>query len=499
MVSVGIVKQLALDGHTWTILGPLAADHGGFGKVFEAESSSGSPAVVKAVPKVPGAQRELLIGDSIRAAGYRNVIPLLDSGEDDEYWFLVMPHADQSLAQWITNASEPLTVTEALRVLRDVASALAEIDGELVHRDIKPANILLHDGVWKLADFGIARYSEASTADDTRKHSFTYAYAAPEQWEHQHATGATDVYAFGILAYYLLTGELPFQGPDRADYRQQHLTQNAPEATAAPVRLRILIEECLYKNPDLRPRPPALLARLESVEQQSTRPGVSKLAQVSHAQIKDRARQQAEYVAERDRREHFARKIAAATQAFESIAVPLQQTIEDNAVTAVFQNIVGNNAPRFRVSLAEATLTLGRVRPVEQWDGPFTVIAYADITVDFGRPWDSGWVGRSHSLWYCDAQEQGRYAWYELAFMHSTLSNARSTHEPYACSPYESEYALQNVIGGKQIAWPVTEIDRADPTEFIDRWTEWFAEAATGELRRPAQMPERRAEGTWRR
>lgn len=467
--------------------------------MFEAESSSGSPAVVKAVPKVPGAQRELLIGDSVRAAGYRNVVPLLDSGEDDEYWFLVMPRADRSLAQLITNASEPLTVAESLRILRDVASALAEIDGEFVHRDIKPANILLHDGVWKLADFGIARYSEASTADDTRKHSFTHAYAAPEQWEHQHATGATDVYAFGVLAYYLLTGELPFQGPDRADYRHQHLTQNASEAAAAPVRLRILIEECLYKNPELRPRPLALLVQLDSVEQQSTRPGASKLAQVSHAQIKDHARQQAEHVVERDRREQFSRKIAAATQAFESIAVPLQQTIEDNAVTAVFQNIVGNDAPRFRVDLAEATLTLGRVRPVEYWDGPFAVIAYADVTVDFGRLRADGWVGRSHSLWYCDAHEQGRYAWYELAFMHFALSDARSAHEPYACSPHESEYALRNVIGGKQIAWPVTEIDRADPIEFIDRWTEWFADAASGKLRRPAQMPERPAEGTWRK
>jgi serine/threonine-protein kinase len=493
------VKQLALDGDTWTILGPLDADRSGFGAVFEAESSSGSPAVVKAVPKVPGAQRELLVGDFVRAAGYTNVVPILDSGEDDECWFLVMPRADRSLAQLIANASEPMIVAESLRILRDVASALAEIDGQLVHRDIKPANILLHDGVWKLADFGIARYSEASTADDTRKHSFTHAYAAPEQWEHQHATGATDVYAFGVLAYYLLTGELPFQGPDLADYRQQHLTQNAPEVTAAPVRLRILVEECLFKNPDLRPHPPALLARLESVEQQSTRPGASKLAQVSHAQIKDRARQQAEYIAERDRREQFSRKVAAAAQAFESVAVPLQQTIEDNAVTAVFQNIVGNDAPRFRVDLADATLTLGRVRPVEHWDGPFAVIAYADIAVDFGRRGRNGWIGRSHSLWYCDAQEQGRYAWYELAFMNSALSDSRSAHEPYSCSPHESEYALRNVIGGKQIAWPVSEIDRADPIEFIDRWIEWFADAATGKLRRPAQMPERPAEGTWRK
>ena len=136
-----------------------------------------------------------------------------------------MPRAEKSLEQYWHEKIEHLSIDATLKVLIDVIQALVamEIRG-VVHRDIKPDNILLLDGRWCLADFGIARFAEATTAPDTRKYAMTPSHAAPEQWRDEQATNATDVYATGIVAYQLLAGRVPFEGPETHDYRRQHLT-----------------------------------------------------------------------------------------------------------------------------------------------------------------------------------------------------------------------------------------------------------------------------------
>src|SRR5258708_40144833 len=115
-------------------------------------------------------------------------------------------------------------MNEAVNILLDVAEALASLEKDVVHRDLKPENILFYQGHWCLADFGIARYAEATTSPDTHKYSFTPPYAAPEQWRFERATPATDVYAFGVTAFELLQGHRPFRG---TDFLVQLLTQAA--------------------------------------------------------------------------------------------------------------------------------------------------------------------------------------------------------------------------------------------------------------------------------
>lgn len=187
--------------HEWKVKEPPA--RGGFASVFLAEAEDGSDAVVKLIPKEPGAERELLFGDI--PEGVPNVLPILDKGEWGDNLVLVMPKAERSLRQHL-EAEGQLVADEAVAVLLDVAIALEGLDGKVVHRDLKPENVLLYGGHWALADFGIARYAEASTALDTRKHAMTPPYAAPEQWRSEHATSATDVYAFGVMAFELVEG-----------------------------------------------------------------------------------------------------------------------------------------------------------------------------------------------------------------------------------------------------------------------------------------------------
>ena len=127
--------------------------------------------------------------------GVRNVVPILDSGESDDYWVLVMPQAEKSLRDYL-NETSGFTTNDAISVLTDIAEALVAVEArDVVHRDIKPENVLLLGSCWHIADFGIARYAEATTTSDTLKHAKTASYAAPEQWRGERTTSATDVYA----------------------------------------------------------------------------------------------------------------------------------------------------------------------------------------------------------------------------------------------------------------------------------------------------------------
>jgi serine/threonine-protein kinase len=152
----------------------------------------------------------------------------------DDDRVLIMPRAEKSLLAHIREVQAPLGVAETVAILSEVATALSDLDGRVVHRDLKPANILLLDGRWCLADFGISRYSEATTAPDTRKLAWTPQYAAPEQWRAERATAATDIYALGVIAYELLAGVRPFTGPEMHDYHHQHLHAAPPALDEVP-------------------------------------------------------------------------------------------------------------------------------------------------------------------------------------------------------------------------------------------------------------------------
>ena len=204
---------------------------GGFGTVYEAKSDTGESDVIKLIPKVTGADRELLFEN---LEDVPNIIPILDSGDWKDNWVLVMPRADKSLGQHLGDIGGPVPVDEALEILTDIAETLAGLEAEVVHRDLKPANVLLYEGNWCLADFGIARFAEATTAPDTQKYKMSRPYAAPEQWRMERATSATDVYAFGVITYEMVTGQRPFPGPD---FRKQHLDDDPAPPTNCPAWL----------------------------------------------------------------------------------------------------------------------------------------------------------------------------------------------------------------------------------------------------------------------
>ncbi|WP_233226043.1 serine/threonine-protein kinase [Amycolatopsis sp. CA-126428] len=245
---------------SWILGAPIG--EGGFGRVFEARSEPGDePAAVKLVPKDPGAERELLFTD---LPGVRNVVPVIDDGETETDWALVMPRAEKSLRDHIEAHGGPFDLSASAAVLTDIATALADLDGGVVHRDVKPENVLLLDGCWCLSDFGIARYAEATTGSNTRKDKWSSPYAAPERWTLERATSACDIYSLGVLGYELMVGERPFTGL-KNQLREQHLKKRPSFPASAPAALVELVEECLYKAPGARPTADDLLERLNAI------------------------------------------------------------------------------------------------------------------------------------------------------------------------------------------------------------------------------------------
>jgi len=483
----------------WT-LGARIGDPSGFGQVFEAAADDGTTGVLKLVPKEPGAERELLFEDLV---GVPNVMPIIDVGETVEAWVLAMPRAETSLRAHLQAFGGRLASDEAVAVLVDVATALAELDGRVVHRDLKPENVLLLDGRWCLADFGIARYAEASTSPDTRKMAMSPPYAAPERWRFERATSAADVYSLGVIAHELLTGERPFAGPGWDDFRDQHLHLDAPEVTAVSAPLAALIAECLWKAPGSRPAPRNLLGRLERTLKPSS-PGAARLQAAHAAQVEAEARAQAVASSAASEAERRGALFGVAAASLKVITERLRRGVLDNAPSAVPDP--DSSADDWALKLGSGSIGIdppGRTAP-DPWGHPhwapaFDVVASAAIGITI--PQDRyGHQGRLHSLWYCDAQRAGVYRWYETAFMVSPLIPKTTAYAPIAFEPCENAgKALSNTMAEWQVAWPFTPVDQGEEDAFIERWLEWFGQATAGELRRPSSMPERPTDGSWRK
>ncbi len=458
----------------WDSGKPLGS--GGFGKVYEAHGPDGEQLAAKVVPKAEGATREQLIAQD--APSSPHVVPILRVEETTDSFVLYMPRADYSLRQRI---NEGLSAGEAIEILTDLAEALNVIAPVVVHRDIKPENVLFLNGMWALCDFGIARYADAATADDTRKFSFTAAYAAPEQWRHEHATAATDVYAFGVIAYELLAGQRPFTG-SYDELRAQHLS-SVPDLLPGSRKLSWIVNESLSKAPGARPAAGNLIDRLRRAGEEAATRGGSALAGAQSAVLEARATEQAAAEAartERERRETLAKGCRG------GYAALIEEVVE----------FISDNAPATEISRSGdggVTLSLGDARLIisglSDFSGsessPFDVIAYGQIRLEDSRRTRS----RSHSLYFADFGAEGTYSWFELGFMHS-WGATDFENEPRAVQPGEGLGAFQSGLGGLQLGYGVVPLDIGDLDRFVDFWSERFGLAASGEFPRLSRLPD---------
>lgn len=488
--------QVKLRGQEWSLGEQIGK--GGYGKVYEASSAQNGRAVAKLIPKEPGAERETLFGEDLD--GVRHVVPLIDQGETDTHWVLVMPRAEKSLREHLDEHTGPLDTADAVAILTDIAETLADLDGRVVHRDLKPGNVLLLDGRWCLADFGIARYADAATSMATRKNAGSPPYIAPERWRGERATSVTDVYSLGVIAYELLAGTKPFTGTDD-EVRRQHLEEMPGHLTAVPALLAALVEECLIKASAARPRPANVVARLTKIGHQVPADGLARLQEANRAEAIRQGEAARDALLARSEAERRQELFQAATTTMDRISRILKEAILDAAPTA--SELRTDSGWALRLNNAVLSISAPRQTEADPWRRSqprpvFSVIAHADILIKI--PSDSyGYEGRQHSLWYCDAQDPDYFQWFETAFMDSPLLPRRGRQDPFAMNPSENAaQAIGPVMAERQLAWPFTPVGAGDMDEFVARWAGWFADAAINQLRHPNQMPERAPGGSWR-
>ena len=156
-----------------------------------------------------------------------------DSRLSTDLLYYVMPFVAGESLRARLNREKQLPVDDALRLSKEVASALdyAHRQG-VVHRDIKPENILLQEGSALVADFGIAlavQQAGGSRMTQTGMSLGTPAYMSPEQAMGEREIGArSDVYALGAMTYEMLAGEPPFMGPNSQAIVAKVLTEQPP-------------------------------------------------------------------------------------------------------------------------------------------------------------------------------------------------------------------------------------------------------------------------------
>jgi serine/threonine protein kinase len=207
------------------------------------------------------------------ALSHPNICRLYDYGDMDGRRYIVLELLTGGTLEDSLRQGRPLSDPDAARIAQELASALAYAHGQgVVHRDVKPANVLFdEDGRAKLTDFGIARVTDASTLTEAGTILGTAAYISPEQARGETVGPAADVYAFGVILYRMLTGQLPFDAESAIELAAMHAAETPrPIASLrgdAPPGLERLATTALAKSP--QDRPPdgnALLAELAGIE-----------------------------------------------------------------------------------------------------------------------------------------------------------------------------------------------------------------------------------------
>jgi hypothetical protein len=247
--------------------------HGGAASVWEAEDLElGRRVAVKLLARDADPVRFEREARSVASLTHPNVARVFDFGESEDGPYMVLELLTGGTLEDRVRDGRPLPDDETARIAAGIAAGLAHAHGlGIVHRDLKPANILFDaEDRPRIADFGIARHSEGGTITEEGTILGTASTLAPEQAQGERATPASDVYAFGVILFLMLTGRLPFEADDALALASLHVTEAAPPIASlrpdAPPRLESLATAALAKDP--RDRPPdgaALVAELGGV------------------------------------------------------------------------------------------------------------------------------------------------------------------------------------------------------------------------------------------
>lgn len=228
-----------------------------------------------------------------------NIVQVYDFDIQDDIIFMVMEYIDgtdlQSKLVELDNKGEHLSIKQIGSIIKDIASALDYAHSQgMLHRDVKPSNILLDkNGKAYLTDFGIARLLSDQKLTATGTLIGTPAYMSPEQGKGEEVSRESDIYSLGVVAFELLTGQVPYDAQTPIAIVQKQIADPIPDLRAfvqdVPESAQEVIETALAKAPEQRyPSAEALVialrGALEALE------GADASLKITAAPVKDEDR-----------------------------------------------------------------------------------------------------------------------------------------------------------------------------------------------------------------
>jgi serine/threonine protein kinase len=254
-------------------------DRGGFGAVYRGiDRKFNQPVAVKVGLSSREFMKEARLAAEVK---HNNIVQVTDYGSDNGLAYLVMEYLDgETLEVLFQKQGDRLTAHQLRKFVDEIGDALAFAHADqLIHRDLKPRNIILKEqlsksgtskrsGRFVLLDFGIAAKldSNGTQRNRTQDGSGTVAYMAPELLtRNPQATPLSDIYAFGVMLYQMMAGQVPFPQTDTSHIALAEclnaITKSLPprfqEITtdrAYPVGLEELVLQCLEKDSARRPQ-----------------------------------------------------------------------------------------------------------------------------------------------------------------------------------------------------------------------------------------------------
>ena len=463
------------------------APPGGFGGVFRGKSAEGSTVAVKRlhISVSEAAHRELRIAAELAGRDYSHVMHFLDSGQDSEngHYFVVMPLAEYSLQGYLEDSE--IEEAEAVLILREILTGLMEVP-ELVHRDLKPGNVLWHEGAWRIADFGIARFVEESTSLQTLRSCLTPPYAAPEQWLLEKPSSATDTYALGCIAYQLLCGTPPFRG-DVNELRRQHLEDPPSPLQTERAQFASLVTMMLRKRPETRPSQERVKEVLDQLELTEHSPRPARLAEHGARLAAQAAKSEATERREAQRVQREEKILAHGLEVLRSIAQRLVDSIAEplpTAKKAALKDSWHVDIPG-RASLKVSIVHQG---PGRAFGVGWYVLAGGTVGVTqrgTHRPYD--W---SANLWFARIGDTEEFRWYEVGYMNSPLLRSSNAMIPFSLGVTDAASADGGGMRPLQVAYrDPLPIDDEDEESFCNRWVQTLVDALDGKLQYPRHAP----------
>ncbi len=233
---------------------------GGMGVVYRAEDQRlGREVAIKVLPLLAASDPDAKarFAQEARTASsleHQNVCSIHDIGETDAgELFLVMPLYEGGTLRDKMDQG-PMEVREAVGYARQIAAGLGRAhEAGIVHRDIKPDNLMvLHDGLVKILDFGVAKLGEGLDLTSDGSTVGTAAYMSPEQARGEEVDGRSDLWSIGVILYEALSGRRPFPGGYDQAVIYGILNSDPDPLSEAPEELAAVVQRLLEKDVDKR-------------------------------------------------------------------------------------------------------------------------------------------------------------------------------------------------------------------------------------------------------